>query len=187
MARIKGNLIMMNVSGMIGKQVVVKTRDGKQYLSGPPTYKRHRVLTPNQQAWAEKFKEYAAYAKYASNDPELRPGYLAARKNGESAYLVAFRDARYPPEVTKISVQGYNGRVGDVIVVQATDDFKVNSVWVFIYSATGVLIEDGIAESDGMLWMYRVTRANENINGCRIVAKAYDLPRNEGVKEVTIL
>lgn len=187
MARIKGNLFMMNVRGMIGKQIVVKKRGETEYLSAPPTYDENRVPTPNQQAWGIKFKKIVAYAKVAAKDPVSGPDYKAAAIKGQSGYNVAFKDARYAPKVTAITCKGYAGRVGDIIYIQATDDFRVTRVIVSIISSAGDVVEEGVAESDGVLWMYSVTRANENISGCRVIAKAYDLPQNEGVKEVTIL
>ncbi len=186
MASIKGNLIMMNVSGMIGKQVVVKHRAGKQYLCGPPTINKNRRLTPNKAAWREKFKEFAEYGKYIGEIPEMKAAYKAVAKPGQTAYNVAFRDARYPPEVTSVSIQGYSGTPGDKIFVQAKDDFKVTKVKVTIYSASGEVIEQGDAVEDGILWMYVVTNSNNTIQGSKILVTAYDLPGNEGVKEIVL-
>lgn len=186
MAKIKGNLIMMKVSGMIGKQVVIKHRNDKPYISAAPTVDEDREPTPNQKAWQLKFKSFVDYGKVAAKAPETRPGYMAARKKGQSAYNVAFRDARYAPEVTAITAKGYTGRTGDLIFVQATDDFRVTAVKVLIYSASGELIEEGNAVTDNILWMYQVTVVNLKIAGSKIVAKAYDLPGNEAMKEVTL-
>ena len=186
MAKIKGNLIMMNVSGMLGKQIVVKNRAGKQYLSAPPTIDENRPLTPNKAAWREKFKDFAAYGKYTGTIPDLKAAYKAAAKPGQTAYNVAFKDARYPPEVTGLSTQGYSGNPGDKIFVHAKDDFKVTAVKISIYSASGELIEEGNAVDDGVLWMYAVANANNIVKGSKIVATAYDLPGNEGVKEIVL-
>ena len=186
MARIKGNLIMMKVSGMIGKQVVLKHRNDKPYISAAPTIDENREPTANQKAWQEKFSSFVAYGKAAAKAPETRPGYMAARKKGQSAYNVAFRDARYPPEVTAITSKGYAGRPGDLIYVQAKDDFKVTAVRVLIYAESGDLIEEGNAVTDDILWMYQATGVNLKIEGSKIIAKAYDLPGNEGVKEVIL-
>ena len=186
MAKINGNLIMMKVSGMIGKQVVIKHRNDKPYISAAPTIDEDREPTANQKAWQLKFKSFVDYGKVASKAPATRDGYMAARKKGQSAYNVAFRDARYAPEVTAITAKGYTGRAGDIIYVQAKDDFMVTAVKVMIYSASGELIEEGNAVTDDILWMYQASGNNSNIEGSKIVAKAYDLPGNEGVKEVTL-
>jgi len=55
MAKIKGNL-MMNVSSMLSKQVVIKNRAGKQYMSAPPTINKNRPLSPNKAGWREKLR-----------------------------------------------------------------------------------------------------------------------------------
>ena len=186
MAKIKGNFIMMNVSGMLGKQVVIKNRAGKQYMSAPPTIDENRPLTPNKAAWREKFKAFAAYGKYIGSIPEMKAEYKAVAKPGQTAYNVAFKDARYPPEVTAVSIQGYSGTPGDKIFVQAKDDFKVTAVKVTIYSASGEVIEQGDAVEDGILWMYIVTNLNNTIKGSKILVAAYDLPGNVGVREIVL-
>jgi hypothetical protein len=99
---------------------------------------------------------------------------------------VAFKDARYPPEVTAVSVQGYSGTPGDKIFVQAKDDFKVTAVKVTIYSASGEVIEQSDAVEDGILWMYIVTNLNNTIKGSKILVAAYDLPGNVGVREIVL-
>ena len=183
MAKIKGNIIMMNLSGMLGKQIIIKHRNGKPYACAPPTIDENRPLTPNKKAWREKFRLLAAYAKAATRDPQKKAAYLAAAKPGQTAYNVAFMAARYAPVVTALSVQGYAGKRNDKIFVQATDDFKVCSVKVAIYSTTGELIEEGDASPDDVIWMYKTTRLNKNVIGTKIIAKAYDLPGNEGAME----
>ena len=47
-------------------------------------------------------------------------------------------------------------------------------------------IEKGSAINDGIIWLYVVQKSNPNLHGCRIIAYAYDLPGNEGIKEVEI-
>jgi hypothetical protein len=57
---------------------------------------------------------------------------------------------------------------------------------VYIYSDE-VLIElgDAVDTGDSIMWMYTATKAVD-VNGVRIVARAYDRPYNEGVMEVVI-
>jgi hypothetical protein len=78
--------------------------------------------------------------------------------------------------------------VGDVIVVHAMDDFKVNAVRIAIHNADGELIEEGAAVEDagGLSWSYAVTQANANVAGSKITATAIDIPENEGSLEVTL-
>ena len=45
------------------------------------------------------------------------------------------------------------------------------------------MIEEGDASPDDVIWMYKTTRLNKNVRGTKIIAKAYDLPGNEGAME----
>jgi len=122
--------------------------------------------------------------KHRNGKPYMCAAPYVAAKPGQTAYNLAFMDARYAPTITALSVQGYAGRISDKIFIQATDDFKVVTVKVSIYNAAGNLIEEGDAVSDGVLWMYVTTRENNTIAGSKIVATAFDLPGNEGKREV---
>jgi len=46
MAKIKGNKLTEGFSGMIGKQIVFKTRLGTRYVAAPPYVKEKRKPTP---------------------------------------------------------------------------------------------------------------------------------------------
>ncbi len=51
-----------------------------------------------------------------------------------------------PPTVDSINLDGYRGKLGQVIRVKATDDFRVVEVKVTIRGPAGELIEEGMAE-----------------------------------------
>jgi hypothetical protein len=93
-----------------------------------------------------------------------------------------------PPVVTSINTRNYKGTVGNKIVVSAIDDFRVVSVQVEIYAANGTLLEEGNAETDdtGTVFTYTATQANNLLTGSKVVATATDVPRNEGILEVTL-
>jgi hypothetical protein len=85
---------------MLGKQVIVKKgRSGKLYLSGPPTPSGKR--TPAQLAWKEKFKEFPAYARSATDNAESKELYQSKARPGCTAFIMAWRDARYEPKVNQ--------------------------------------------------------------------------------------
>src|SRR5687767_6832485 len=128
--------------------------------------------------------ECNAYSLDAIKDPEVKKAYQAAATGGQTAVNVAVKDAWHAPVVHSIVMNGYRKNAGDLIFVQATDDFKVMSVKVSIYDINGILIEHGEAKQDGMMWMYVALQSNEDAN--RIVATAFDLPGNEGVMEVVM-
>jgi hypothetical protein len=188
MARQKNNIVMRSTRGMVGKQIVFKKRAGKPYVAAPPDVNENRKPTPGQQAARERFKSAIAYAAAAIKDPAVKQAYADRTKRGQAPHNVAFQDAFLPPVVQGIITQGYHGQVGDVIVVHAQDDFKVNAVRISIRNAADELVEEGAAaeDADGLSWSYTVTQANANVAGSKITATAIDIPENEGSLEVAL-
>lgn len=187
MARQKRNAVMHNATGMFANQVVFKERAGKVYLAGPPKTKENRKPTAPQQVIQDRFKTASEYAKMAMEDPDTKAAYQKVANKSQSAYNMALKDAFTPPVVKRIYAQGYRGLVGDVILVNAKDDFKVNNVKVEIHSSSGELIEEGPCEIvDKKSWSYTVTRANLSVPGTKIKATAFDIPENEGTLEVVL-
>jgi hypothetical protein len=188
MARQKGNSVMHNTRGMFNKQVVFKERAGKIYVAGPPNTKGDRKPTATQQVVRNRFKYASDFAKMAVADVDLKAAYEKAANKSQTAYNVAMKDALNPPVVTEIFTNGYRGEAGDSIVIQATDDFKVNEVKVSIFNSLGELIErgDAVQTPKKLSWSYTVTQANAILPGTKIKVSAYDIPENEGSLEVTL-
>ncbi len=187
MARQKNNIVMKGARGMFGGQVVFKKRGGRPYVAAPPEIKEGRKSTPAQLAIQQRFKDSTEYAAEALLDPETKKAYQAKAKSYQSAHNIAVLDAFYPPEVFDVNAIGYKGLAGDVIVIQAQDDFKVMAVKVSIRNSVGELIEEGAAiEGKKQSWNYSVTTANANISGTKITATAVDLPGNEGMMELVL-
>lgn len=118
----------------------------------------------------------------------MKQRYQAVAKKRQTANNVAFQDAYYPPEVISIITHAYKGLPGNIITVNARDNFEVVKVQVSIYGPANVLIEKGyaIANADGISWNYIITQVNAEIPGSKIKAIAYDIPENEGSLEVFI-
>ena len=132
MAKQGNNIIMRNTRGMVGKQIVFKTRAGRSYVAAPPEVNGNRKATPKQLAVQQRFKTSIAYAKAALTSIELKEAYDKVALRGQSAFNVAFKDAFNAPDSTGHCCQDYQGVAGNVIVVHAKDDFKVNAVKVSI-------------------------------------------------------
>src|SRR5687768_18594281 len=128
MARQKNNIVMRTTRGMFGKQVVFKKRAGKGYVAAPPEVNENRKPTERQAERQVQFKNSIRYAKAAILIAEVKEAYAAVAKRGQSAFNVAFQDAYNAPQITEIVSRGYRGQVGDLIIVQSFDDFKVNAV-----------------------------------------------------------
>ena len=178
MAKIEENSLIAAVTGMIGKQVVVKRRKGKPYLSGAPSTNPRRKPTPNQAVSDRRFEECVEYANMAKVYPEKIEFYTSTPGPGETIYHKAFTDAYKAPKVTAILAKGYQGREGDIIYINAHDNFKVVAVRVSIYNKEKELIEEGSAvPQEGDVWIYTAT---QNIKGEMIAVSAFDFPGNEG-------
>lgn len=177
---------MQGTTGMIGNQIVYKVRNGVPYSCNRPTTKDNRKPTPNQKKNQKRLDDCSKYGAEAIKIEEVKKAYAAVATPTQSAYNVAWKDAWYPPQVVSIVTNSYKGQPGDILFVHATDNFKVVSVKVFIYSDK-VLIESGEAVNtgDSLMCLYTATKAVD-VNGLRIVARAYDRPLNEGVMEVVV-
>jgi hypothetical protein len=184
MARIKGNQITEGMTGMINKQIVFKNRLGTRYAAAAPSTDRKRKPTAGQHINREKMKSCNEYAIEAMENAEVKKGYQAAAKGGQTAVNVAFSDAWHAHVVHDIIANGYKGNAGDTILVEATDNFKVSAVKVSIFDREGILVEEGQATPRSSMWMYVTQRDHDH--AARIVATAFDLPGNKGVMEVLV-
>ncbi len=142
--------------------------------------------SPLQRESNERFRAASQYASKQINDPESKAEYEAGiRPNKHTAYNVALTDYLNPPKIVYINTKKYSGKVGDLILVKAIDDFKVVSVMVQIFIA-GKPIEKGTATPyprKPKLWRYFATMENPDLLATTVRAIARDKPRNTGVME----
>jgi hypothetical protein len=116
MARATRNVLTHNYSGKVGKQYVLKTRGEKSIIAlRPKPRPADAVLSPEQLETREKFRLAAIYARKTKNNAELMEGYAAARRGNQTAFNVAFLDARKAPELSKLRTDGYTGEAGQPI------------------------------------------------------------------------
>jgi hypothetical protein len=186
MGFVKDNYVTSGASGNVGNLWSFRQRAGRTVLakqrgasSKPPTAEGLAVQS--------RFKTAVDYALNAMNNPAIKAAYAAAAPRGVSAYNMALGDAAQSPVVSKIDSTNYHGAVGDKLVIDATDNFKVTGIVVTIDSAAGALIETGSAVlDDNKNWIYTATVANAVIAGSKITAVASDLPGNTGTLSVTL-
>ena len=152
------NTVVSSLRGRIGKQLVVRqTRRGAVGPAMPTRSAAER--TPAQIAQQERFRRAALYAKGAQGIPEY---IAAAKKRGTSAFNIATGDFLHPPEIKRVELAKYGGRVGDVIEVVAIDDVMVKAVAVVITTGSGTLLEQGQATRSTVhkaLWTYAATQS----------------------------
>ncbi len=174
---------------MLGERVTVRKVNNRVVVVNRPK----RKLGPpsdKQEVVQQKFLQAASYAKGQTADAVSRAEYatgITAKK--PSAFVVAVSDYLNAPRVNLIKTRDYDGTVGSVIVIDATDDFKVIRVKVIILGRNGKMLEEGDAVQDAKkshIWKYTATVANLSVAGSKISATAFDTPENETTLEVVL-
>ncbi|MBL6950599.1 MAG: hypothetical protein ISR57_08155 [Bacteroidales bacterium] len=131
MAHTKSNALTKNYSGKFGNQFVFRIRNGKSIMAALPV-RISDSATEAQQAVRRRFANASHYAKQILLDPVMLSAYTEKAVDGKSPYLVAMTDYLRNPWIDEIDIDGYNGNAGEIIRVQAGDDFKVTEVSVKI-------------------------------------------------------
>ncbi|HUP13779.1 MAG TPA: hypothetical protein VM187_16270, partial [Niastella sp.] len=152
--------------------------------------KRKGKPTAKQAETQEKFLLASRFARAVVGNPDqgLAEAYAAGLRPRQNVFSRALEDCMSPPVVKSINTRSYKGAAGDKIVVRAIDDFRVVSVRVEIYTASGTLLESGNAEMDSyeLDFIYTAKLVNNPLAGTKIIAIATDVPRNEGILEVKL-
>jgi hypothetical protein len=179
MAKQRDNVITYGLSGKIGNLLIFRQLDGNTIVAKVPT--PSNKVTAGQQAQRDRFQQATFYGNTIS--PEQAALYAAAATGmgmGRNYYNVAVADFLNAPDIKKIDFSNYAGQPGDTIVIQATDDFKVESVRVRVTAAGGTVIEEGNATPDakGYTWTYTATSVNDNPSGGKIEVFVSDIPGN---------
>lgn len=181
MSKIKNNPIMKGVSGMLGAVVVYREYRGDVIMANRP--KRRDVLTPHQEKTKSKFLRAVQYAKKQVADPVTKTEYQPGPQSRfTSAYSAALADYLGALVVTSIDNSLYSGAIGDTLLINATDNFKVTVVHVSIFSVDGTLLEQGNAtliENSIEEYAYTATV----VVGSKVLATVRDKPGNITVKE----
>jgi hypothetical protein len=175
MARVRKNLAMQGLTGLLGDQILLRTdKAGRTIVGTRPTRSESREFTAAQLEQQASFREAVIYAR-ASKDLEVY--HQKAAGTPQNAYNVAVSDWFNPPTIKVLDTSAWSGQPGEVIRVWAIDDVKVNSVSVEITRPDGTLLEKGEAvQVDAMWWDYTTTVPA--VPGARIKATAMDLPSN---------
>ncbi len=187
MAKLTNSPLLQCIRGKIG-DFYFRTIRGNSYIACcPKTTGRRTALQTAQQ---NRFREATKYAKSKMNDPKMKQLYetgLTDKKH--NAYLVAVSDYLNAPTVIEIDTTYYHGRVGDVIPINASDDFDVTRVQVMIKDKEGREIESGEATRDlayRFHWKYGCRSKNRALAGTTVSATAFDLPGNQGSLEKVV-
>ena len=121
-------------------------------------------------------------------DPVRRAIYERAKgEKPQNAYATALSDYfdATPPTVTAVDLSRYQGRAGDVIAIEATDNIAMKNVRVRLRrSDTGECFEVGDAVAVDEVWHYTATTSVPPGVAVEIKAEAFDLPGHAGEKSV---
>lgn len=172
---------------MLGGVIVYREVNGMTLMCNRP--RKRNQLTPHQKAIRARFLLAVAYARDKMKDPDAKAAYAAGITSAKTnAYTVALTDYLTPPKVETIDISQYRGAIGDMVVIHATDDFKVASVQVAIYNPEGALLEkgDAIPGEERPVWLYATTTSGADLPGTRFVAVARDNAGNTGTNEVIL-
>jgi hypothetical protein len=187
MAKQKNNAVTHGLSGTVGGMLVFR-----QTATGTVVQSLPRVSgnwTEAQQEHRRKFQRAVLYGKASLSDPARQQEYAAAaHPKNRTPFNVAVADFLHAPEIEVIDVSDYRGQPGDVIRIEATDDFAVKEVKVVITNPDGSIVEEGFAQPgiSGFEWIYTATEDNPTPAGDRIEVYASDMPGNISRAEETI-
>ena len=146
--------------GSFGKLVFKKYKGRTIVAKKPVVTAEPSEAQVNQRT---RFKEAAAFGKFAQDDPQLRAYYEPiALARDVTIYTVAVQDFLTNPKIKPLFLSDYQGRVGDPIELHATDRVGIVDLQVTIDSNQWVLIESGKAVESAPgtgRWTYTATTA----------------------------
>jgi hypothetical protein len=175
MAKVKNNIFLNGLRGMLGKQFVIKRmRGGRTIVTNMPTFSKFRKFSPKQKAHQKKFQMATGYGQAMKRHPL----YLALSEGtSRTGYNIAVADWFHPPEILEVDLSGWASESGGVIRVKAQDDVKVVEVQVTITDENGAFLEGGEAqEAGGSWWEYGPAQAARE--GLQVTVSARDMPGN---------
>ena len=183
MGMLEPNTIVGILNGKVGNLVLVRMPDGRVVVRRRPV--REAGFTGPELVVQSRFKRAVAYVERIRRQPAEYGVYQAAAKlKGKRACDLSNADFRRPPQITDVDLSGCTGAPGELIRVQAIDDFEVSRVCVTIARLDGTMIEHGTAAlNEGFVcWEYvtqSVLPAGQTVAGN---VSAFDRPGNTAAK-----
>ena len=158
MAAVIRNIVTPFFKGRLGS-VVFRHIEGKVFATPRPVPSTQPPSAAQLQVF-QRFREAINYAKGVMQDPVRRAIYeqVAAAKQ-KPVFRLAVTDFFQAPDITRVNVESYGGRMGGKIIVTALDEIGVVSVGVVIRASNGNVLEQGAAVMSGDFWTYTATTA----------------------------
>jgi hypothetical protein len=180
MSKVINNALLQGVSGKLGETHYYRMLHGKLQMCNLPG--ERKKSTARQKVQMKRFRAASQWAKAETRDAAVKAHYATGIcRERPSAYNVALSDYLNAPVIHYIRPKLYTGTVGSLITIKATDDFRVERVYVTIHTAEGKLLESGEAERNKrkpFMWNYRATVKNAKVSGSVIQVNVWDRPDN---------
>jgi hypothetical protein len=158
--KFKLNPAFEEASGALG-DLVFREVNGKTIVSRKPS--TNGEITEAQAAQRERFRQAAAYGKFALADQTTRAIYdTASEEKDVPAFALCVADFLNLPSIEEVDLSAYHGQAGDPIKLVTSDDFGVVNVHVLIANALGTILESGNAveaPAGTGHWTYAATAA----------------------------
>jgi hypothetical protein len=185
MAKVDPNTLIGIFHGKLGGMVFVRRSEGEVLVRRRPV--RVAPFTAGELANQQQHRQALAYVTRIRQDPALYAPYQAAAKiRRKRACDLAYADFRYPAQVNEVDLTAYSGQPGQVIRIQATDEFQVRAVGVAVAQLDGTLLEQGAAlpAEDGAEWRYTAQAAALPGQVLTVQITASDLAGNVTTRKV---
>jgi hypothetical protein len=180
MARSNNNILTKGLSGMVGKQIVFRTWNGKTFISVAP--KKPKKQSAVQKENRSKFKRATTYAKSMMKDPIRKAEYkeIAKKLQLPNAYTAAITDYMRNPEIEALDLANYSGKADEEVKVTASKKgFEIQEVEVIVVDQNGEAIEEGkAAKGPGNEWIYKTTNNHEEKGQAKFLIKVRDKAGN---------
>ena len=186
MARVRKNVLLEGLAGMVGGQLVFKRdKAGRTIVTNRPHFDEDRKFSASQLTQQARFREAMAYAKEASQTQAVYAEKAAG--TSKTAYNVAVADWFHMPEVGEIDLSGYTGAAGEVIRARVTDDVAVAQVTIVIATSAGEVVEQGRMNHEQGVWYAYTTTAGCPAGPARVMVTGLDLPGHAGRGEAMLM
>jgi hypothetical protein len=156
MAMLDPNTVIGILQGKIGDLVFVRAKNGKVIVRHRPVRSGHS--TAGELAGQGLLAQANVYVRRIRQEPDQYALYQRAGSlNGKRACDLAKADFYHPPVINDVDLSGCAGNTGEVIRVEAVDDFGLTSVMLTISELDGSLVEHGAAilEPSSSKWLYQ--------------------------------
>ena len=175
MAKVKLNPILEQLRGKVGD--LVFKRFGDEIIISRTPDMEGREWSEAQLAARERFRQASVYGKMVMADPDTKAVYEeAAQRRGQPMFSLTIADFLNAPSIDEVDVSEYGGAQGDIVRIQAHDDFEVTQVRVSITDSEGNVLESGDAVVSQGFWTYTAPTDVPTGTSVRISVTALDRP-----------